>query len=174
MVHLRSIRLSTVAIRLISSGLFVLLLYACWLAMMGVHEFGHVLHAWLSGAHVKAVHFGLLEFSRTELSFDPHPQFVAWGGPIWGSLIPLATYGLMERLHLSLRRLLCFFAGFCLIVNGVYIGVGWMSRAGDAGTLLRHGASPWSMGIGGIMAAALGLYLWHRLGTRFGTNGVFR
>lgn len=146
----------------------ILLLYAVWLLMMGVHEFGHVLHAWLSGGRVAAVHFGPLEFSRTELAYDPHPQFVAWGGPIWGSLIPLAACGLASIVRLRFRGLLCFFAGFCLIANGAYIGLGWIDAAGDAGTLLRHGASPWVMTTGGGLAVMLGLYLWHRLGPRFG------
>ena len=90
---------------------------------------------------------------------------VAWGGPIWGSLIPLAAYGLAGLRRWRSRRLLCFFAGFCLLVNGLYIGVGWTTAAGDAGALLRHGASPWVMAVGGLTAAAAGLYLWHRLGS---------
>lgn len=148
--------------------LVVPLVYACWLLMMAVHELGHVLHARLSGGRVVAVHFGLLEFSRTELAYDPHPQFVAWGGPVWGSLIPLAAYGRAVALHLRVRRLLCFFAGFCLIANGAYIGLGWIDAAGDAGTLLRNGASVWVMATGGLSAVALGLYVWHSLGPRFG------
>jgi hypothetical protein len=146
------------------------LLYACWLLMMAVHESGHVLHAWLSGGRVAAVHFGPLEFSRTELADSPHPRFVAWGGPLWGSLIPLIAYGLATALRLRRpgRLFLCFFAGFCLIANGAYIGLGWIDAAGDAGTLLRHGASPWTMAVTGLAAVALGLYLWHSMGPRFG------
>jgi hypothetical protein len=33
-----------------------------------------------------------------------------------------------------------FFAGFCLIANGIYLGVGSFSGVGDAGDLLRYGA----------------------------------
>jgi hypothetical protein len=144
---------------------FVLLLYPSWLALMGLHEFGHVLHAWFSGGRVSAVHFGPFEFSRTELSLDPHPQFVAWGGPIWGGLIPLLMYGASVAMRPRARRFLGFFAGLCLVVNGAYIGLGWIDKAGDAGTLLRHGASPWVLAAGGLAAMAGGLFLWHRLGS---------
>jgi hypothetical protein len=67
----------------------VFLLYASWLAMMAIHELGHVLHAWLSGGTVSLVYLRPFEFSRTDLSVNPHPQFVAWGGPLWGCVIPL-------------------------------------------------------------------------------------
>src|SRR5262245_61335406 len=43
-----------------------------WLAMMTVHQFGHVLHAWLSGGTVSRVFLHPLTFSRTELSDNPH------------------------------------------------------------------------------------------------------
>ena len=57
--------------------------------MMAVHEFGHVLHAWASGGVVAQVSLPLLSFSKTDLSQNPHPLFVAWGGAIWGCIIPL-------------------------------------------------------------------------------------
>ena len=149
-------------------SLVVVLVYVSWLAMMAVHELGHVIHAHISGGQVSLVYFHPFEFSRTELSVNPHPQFVAWGGPIWGSVLPLLAYGLICWLRLGCRKLVCFFAGFCLVVNGAYVGVGWIVKAGDAGTLLRHGASPWVMTVAGMVSLGTGLYLWHRLGPRFG------
>jgi hypothetical protein len=154
--------------RLVRYILIAPLLYASWLALMGIHELGHVLHAWLSGGHVLAVHFGLFEFSRTEMSFDPHPQFVAWGGPIWGCVIPLLVYAVAIAMRLRVRPWFGFFAGLCLIVNGAYIGIGWIDHGGDAGTLLRHGASAWVMATTGLLAMAAGLFLWHRLGASGG------
>lgn len=153
---------------LLSALAVVALIYASWLAMMAIHELGHVIHAYLSGGRVSLVYFHPLEFSRTDLSINPHPQFVAWGGAIWGSLLPLLAFGLIRRLCPRLSNPACFFAGFCLIVNGAYIGLGWIDKAGDAGTLLRTGASPWTMTAAGLLAIASGLYLWHRLGPRFG------
>lgn len=152
----------------------LLLLYVSWLAMLAVHELGHVIHAYLSGGRVSLVYFHPLDFSRTDLSTNPHPQFVAWGGPIWGSMLPLLVYALICRLCPRFSKPARFFAGFCLIVNGVYIGLGWIDRAGDAGTLLRTGAAPWAMMAAGLLAIASGLYLWHRLGPRFGLTRPVR
>ena len=47
-----------------------------WLAMMIVHEFGHVLHAWFSGANVVKVVLHPLAISRTDVAPNPHPLFV--------------------------------------------------------------------------------------------------
>lgn len=150
------------------SVLILTFVYLCWMTMMAVHECGHVLHAWLSGGQVAAVYFPLLDFSRTDISPNPHPQFVAWGGPLWGCLLPLGAYALAGRFCSGIRKLVCFFAGFCLAANGAYVGFGWISSAGDAGTLLRHGAPVWTLAVSGFLALAAGLYLWHRLGPRFG------
>ena len=94
-----------------------------WLAMIAVHELGHVLHAYASGGHVERVVLHPLAISRTDVSPNPHPQFVGWGGAIWGCLVPLGIWGLcrwLARPHAYLAR---FFAGFCLIANGVYLYV---------------------------------------------------
>lgn len=59
-----------------------------------------------------------------------------------------------------------FWAGFCLIANGAYLGVGWTMRAGDAGDLLRHGTPVGVMVLFGAVAFSAGLALWHLLGKR--------
>jgi hypothetical protein len=62
-----------------------------WLLMLAVHESGHVLQGWLSGAKLDAVHLPLLDISQTDFAVNPHPLFVAWGGACWGSVLPLAV-----------------------------------------------------------------------------------
>lgn len=140
------------------------LLYACWLGMMAVHELGHVLHAWLTGATVSAVRIPLVGFSITQFATNPHPHFVAWGGAVWGCVLPLAVWAVFHLRRWPGRYIVQFFAGFCLIANGVYLGVGWTRGAGDAGDLLAYGTPVWVMIAFGIVAAAAGLYLWHLLG----------
>ena len=147
------------------------LIYACWLGMMAVHELGHVLHAWLSGGTVSAVRVPLAGFSITEYSTNPRPHFVAWGGAIWGCLIPLAGVLLIRAIsgrrpgrRPRARRAIEYFAGFCLIANGVYVGAGWAYYVGDAADLLDYGTPRWVMTAFGAAAAVGGLYLWHRLG----------
>ena len=138
--------------------------YVSWLAMMAVHEAGHVLHAWTTGGRVVRVELPLLGFSRTDVSPNPRPAVVAWGGPVWGCLLPLAALAACPRKLPRIRSTLQLFAGFCLIANGVYLGVGWIDRVGDAGDLVRHGTPPWVLSAFGLLASAAGLYLWHRLG----------
>lgn len=141
-------------------------LYACWLGMMLGHEFGHVLHAWLSGGRVALVTIPLLGFSRTDLADNPHPLFVAAGGALWGSLIPLALYAATAWARLRVAKWLQFFAGFCLTANGTYLAAGALSGAADAGDLLRNGAPRWVLIVAGLISSFAGLYLWHRLGVR--------
>jgi hypothetical protein len=61
-----------------------------------------------------------------------------------------------------------FFAGFCIIANGAYIGAGSFGRIGDAGTMLRYGSRAWQLWVFGLVATALGLFLWNGLGCEFG------
>ncbi|QDV36446.1 hypothetical protein [Tautonia plasticadhaerens] len=64
--------------------------------------------------------------------------------------------------------LLRFFAGCCLIANGVYLGVGSFEGVGDAGDLLRYGAPGWQLIAFGLICVPLGLACWHRFGPQFG------
>ena len=144
------------------------IVYACWLGMMLVHEFGHVVHAWLSGAKVTHVAVPLFGFSRTELAGNPRPLFVAWGGPIWGCVLPLLMLAAARFVPSRPRSVAVFFAGLCLIANGAYLTVGSFLLAGDAGDLIRYGAPQWALLAFGAVTMPAGLYLWHLLGPRFG------
>jgi hypothetical protein len=144
------------------------LLPLSWLAMMAVHEFGHVLGAWFSGGTVAKVVLHPLTISRTDLSQNPHPLVVTWAGPLGGVLLPLLALGGARAGRVPGRYLLRFFAGFCLIANGAYLGVGSFDRVGDAGDLLRHGADRWQLWAFGAVTIPLGLFLWHGQGPHFG------
>jgi hypothetical protein len=140
-----------------------ILVYPAWMAMMTLHEAGHVLNALTSGGRVTGVTIPLLGFSRTDLSLNPHPLWVAWGGPVWGCLFAVAVLvlaGILRRFVIAAR----LFAGFCLIANGAYIGLGGLMTAGDGHDLLRHGAPGWSLILFGAVALTAGLWLWHRAG----------
>ena len=139
-----------------------------WLAMMAVHEAGHVLGALLTGGTVKVVVLHPLTISCTVLSHNPHPLLVTWAGPVLGVLIPLAAFGVAAALRMPGAYLLRFFAGFCSIANGAYIGVGSIERIADAGDMLRHGSQTWHLWLFGAVTIPLGLLLWHRLGPYFG------
>ena len=148
----------------VSTGVF------SWLAMMAVHEAGHVLHAVVSGGRVERVVLHPLAISRTDVHPNPHPLFVAWGGAAWGCLIPAAAWLAARLARLRVEYVFRFFAGFCLIANGAYLGTGVVFPAGDAADLLRHGTPAWLLGAFGMTAMGLGLWSWHGLGRHFGLD----
>jgi len=139
-----------------------------WLGMMVVHEFGHVLHLWLSGGTVDKVVLHPLAISRTDPGQNPHPLVVAWGGPIWGCLIPLATLLMVRSVARPYTYLARFFSGFCLIANGAYLAGDSFLRGGDARDLIAHGTPQWGLIAFGLPAVGLGLCLWNGLGPHFG------
>jgi hypothetical protein len=157
--------------RLCRSLFVVLSISVCWLGTTALHELGHVVNAWLSGGQVTGVELPPRGLGHTLVSPNPHPQFVAWGGASWGSLLGLATIPLARRSE-SHRWFVRFFAGTCLTANGVYIGLGGFfgdaNGADDAHELLRHGAAAWQLVVFGILATVIGLTVWHRLGPRLG------
>lgn len=141
------------------------LLALCWLAMMAVHEAGHVTGAWLTGGRVMRVVLHPLRISRTDVSPNPRPGVVVWSGPIGGAVIPALIFLAMPRRWTVTRRIAQFFAGFCLIANGAYLAVGSFGQVGDCAVLLQTGTPQWVMVVCGGGAALLGLWIWHRLGS---------
>ena len=141
----------------------VVVLYFSWLGMMLVHECGHMLHAWLSGGHIVSVSIPLIGFSQTIVSPDPKELFVVWGGPIWGVVIPLLACGIVRLIRRRIPQAFKFFAGFCLIANGLYIGMGPVLRAGDSRDMLRLDTPPWLMVGFGTLCLFGGLSFWHRV-----------
>ena len=143
-----------------------------WLGMQAMHESGHVLGAWLTGGRVARVVLNPLTFSRTDLAANPHPLVVVWAGPIIGALAPLILWTLLARLRLRGAFVARFVAGFCLIANGLYIGVGAFDRVGDCGDMLRHGSALWQLWLFGTAMTPLGIVLWHRQGIHFGLGNA--
>ena len=140
--------------------------------MQVVHELGHCLGAWLTGGRVERVVVHPLTISRTDLAENPQPLIVAWAGPIVGVVLPfglwIAVFCLPKHSPALVRKVSQFFAGFCLLANGLYIGLGSFTGIGDCGDLLRHGSPIWQLWLFGAVTVPPGLFLWHRLGPRFG------
>lgn len=144
--------------------------------MQVVHETGHVIVARMTGGEVTKVALHPLIISRTDVAENPHPLAVVWGGPLLGCLIPLSTFGLAAALRAPGVYLFRFFAGFCLVANGVYIGLGpFLADGADPQVMTENGSPRWLLAVFGVLATSLGLYLWHREGRHFGLgdgNGV--
>jgi hypothetical protein len=143
-------------------------LLLAWLWMQGVHELGHCIGAWATGGSVEKVVLHPLAISRTDIAPNPHPLVVVWAGPVAGSLLPLAVWGSLLVSRVQLTWLTQFFAGFCLLSNGLYIGVGSLGGVGDAGDMLRLGSPIWLLWLFGLATAPWGLMLWNGLGPMFG------
>jgi hypothetical protein len=139
-----------------------------WLAMQVVHECGHVLAAVATGGEVQKVVLHPLALSRTDVTPNLHPLLVVWAGPVFGSVVPLGAWALARWLrwpHVFLWR---FFAGFCLVSNGVYLVGGSFARGADPGDLMRLGVSQAVLISVGLVGAVYGFWLWHRQGHHFG------
>ncbi len=139
-----------------------------WLGMQAIHEAGHVLGAWLTGGQVTRVVLHPLTISRTDVGVNPNPLFVVWAGPIFGVVVPLLLWTLAAVARRRGGVVLRFFAGFCLLANGLYIGVGSFDLVGDCGQMLRYGSEPWQLWLFGLLTAPVGLWLWHGQGPHFG------
>lgn len=112
-------------------------LLGSWLGMQAVHELGHVSGAWVTGGKVQRVVLHPLTISRTDLAENPSPLAVVWAGPLLGSLLPILLWLVAAAAKMPGNFVLQFFAGFCLIANGVYISLGSFGRIGDCGEMLR-------------------------------------
>jgi hypothetical protein len=132
---------------------------ACWWWMMIVHELGHVVHGAVSGGRIERVVVPLLGFSRTDLSRNPHPVFVAWGGFVWGVGLPVLVWACCAAARARVRLGLECFAAFCLIANGAYMATALGSPVGDVEDIVRAGGASWPLAVGGLSAIVAGLAL---------------
>lgn len=144
------------------------LLPLCWLGMMVVHEAGHVTGAALTGGRVVRVVLHPLAISRTDVEPNPNRLLVAWGGPVIGLLLPIVLWRTLRALKSPAAFLARFFSGFCAVANGLYLGVGSFEGIGDAGDLLRSGASLWHLWLFGVLATLAGFRIWHGQAKSFG------
>lgn len=151
-----------------TAALFCGLLLGLWYGMQVVHEAGHALAAWATGGHVERVVLWPWTISRTDVSPNPQPLVVVWGGPILGIAIPLFAWGVLAYCRWQWAHVARFFAGFCLVANGLYLGIGSIDGIGDAGEILQLGVPPWGLWLFGGIAAPCGLALWHGQGRQFG------
>lgn len=139
-----------------------------WLGMQAVHELGHVAAAWATGGRVERVVLHPLTISRTDLGHNPQPLIVAWSGPVVGAVLPLFAWVVATWCRLRAAFVWRFFAGFCLVANGLYVGLGSFSQVGDCGDILKNGSEPWHLWVFGLVTVPAGIWLWHAQGRHFG------
>jgi hypothetical protein len=145
-------------VRVPQAWLIISTLLLSWLLTQAVHELGHVVAAWLTGGQVVQIVLHPLTISRTDVDPNPHPLIVVWSGPVVGVVMPLLAWAIAAAAKLP-TSFLRFFAGFCLIANGAYIGLGSFQRIGDCQVMLRNGSPAWLLWLFGIVTIPLGLWL---------------
>lgn len=144
------------------------LLVVSWLLMMLVHELGHILGALATGGRVHRLIWHPLVFSQTDVMPNPSPLVVAWMGPIVGIVLPVLPAGVASWRRWSMSYAVVFFAGFCLLVNGAYIGLGHFQDIGDTAVMAWLGTPTWVMIAFGLLTAPPGLWLLHRASSHLG------
>ena len=82
-----------------------------------------MLGAFLTGGKVSRVILHPLTISCTILAYNPRPLLVVWAGPVIGAVIPFIAFLLAKVFKSPGIHLFGFFAGFCLVANGAYIGL---------------------------------------------------
>jgi hypothetical protein len=136
--------------------------------MQAAHESGHVLGAVVTGGEIATVVLHPLTISHTEMIANPHPLVVVWAGPLAGVLLPLILWSLLAVTRVPGAFVARFFAGFCLIANGAYLGVGSFLGMGDCGEMVRQGSPVWVLRLFGAVAVPIGFCLWSGEGPNFG------
>lgn len=139
-----------------------------WLLMQVVHEFGHICGAWGTGGKIVMIDLFPLRISHTFVQPNPMPIIVIWSGPMIGILLPLAAWLIARFWRLRVCHHFRFFAGFCLVANGAYLGSAAFLPVGDARDLMHLGVSPVNLLLFAVICLPAGFLLWNGLGPAFG------
>ena len=133
---------------------FVLLLTVSWCVMTFVHEVGHIVGGWASGAILTDYMLWPWGLPYSFFSPDPHPLVTLWAGPILGVAIPLAIAAAMRH------PTAWFIANFCLVANGAYLTFAWFAGDPwlDTPRLLSEGASPLMVALYCVLTISCGYF----------------
>jgi hypothetical protein len=106
--------------------------------MTFTHEIGHMIGGWIGGATLTNFDIAPWRLPFSVHNPDPSPRLTLWAGPILGVVVP----GLIALLFR--HQWLVFVADFCLLANGGYLAIAWLSGDPflDTPRLLEAGASP--------------------------------
>lgn len=125
--------------------------------MVITHECGHIIGGLASGATLTDYDLAPWRMPYSLHSPDPHPLITLWAGPILGVAVPIGFAAV------SRQRWAWFIADFCLIANGGYLALAWISgdRFLDTPRLLAAGANPAAIVVYCGLTIGLG-YVWFR------------
>jgi len=126
----------TAKVRLAQPVLIASTLAGSRLEMQAVHELGHVLAGLGEAERVEGVNLHPLGLSRTDVTRDRCPLRTIRGGPAVGVALPFPFAAHARTIGRRLASIAHCFARFCLVANGVHLGVGTLNGVGDAGDLI--------------------------------------
>lgn len=131
---------------------FIGLLVVSWCVMTFTHELGHIVAGWCSGGTLRDWDLVPWRLPYSIFNPDPRPLVTLWGGPILGVAVPLLV-GVVVR-----RDAMWLIANFCLLANGAYLAIAWISgdRFLDTPRLLAEGAHPATIAIYCLLTIGLG------------------
>ncbi|MEO1617627.1 MAG: hypothetical protein AAFV88_17385 [Planctomycetota bacterium] len=131
---------------------FAALLLASWCVMTLTHECGHLVGGACCGATLKEAELAPWRLPYSLHSPDPHPQITLWCGPILGVLIPVSLAWLIHR------DSAWFIADFCVLANGSYLTLSWISgdRFLDAPRMLAAGTPAWLLASYCVITVSVG------------------
>ncbi len=120
---------------------FLILLVVAWLVMTVSHELGHIVADVCCGGTLQSYSLSPITLPYSIFNPDPSPLVPLWCGPLLGVLTPFVL-ALIFR-----KREFWFVAYLCILANGLYLAVAWVSgdRYLDTPKLLEHGAWPASV-----------------------------
>ena len=149
-----------------------------WCVMGATHEAGHLLGGWAGGGTPRDWWLGPWPPPHSRVAPDPHPALTLWAGPVLGCGVPVLLAALVPGRWPRWRARGWFLADFCLLANGAYLLVAWVTgdRLLDTARLLAAGVSPVRIALFAGTATAVGYVrfredcraVWERRGRRPG------
>lgn len=102
------------------------------------HELGHIIGGFCCGGQLLSADLRPWSLPYSYFDPDPVPLVTLWSGPIIGVLAPVLVAVLINR------DWAWFVANFCVLANGAYLALAWISGDNhlDTNRLLNHGAHP--------------------------------
>ncbi len=126
--------------------------------MVFTHEIGHIIGGICGGGTLRSADLYPWRLPYSIFEPDPNPLVTLWCGPILGVLIPIGCALLIRR------DWMWFIANFCLLANGLYIALAWISgdRYLDTIRLLDQGAHPLYIALYVVLTAGFGYIRFRR------------
>jgi hypothetical protein len=107
--------------------------------MTTTHETGHVVGGWISGGTLQEASLAPWGLPHSRFEPDPRPLVTLWSGPVLGVVGPLLVAVIVRR------PAAWFVAHFCILANGCYLALAWMTGDNhlDTPRLLAAGCPIW-------------------------------